>query len=88
MTEKIVKVTNSLGIHARPASMIVRAASQYSSSISLEKDGVKADAKSIMNVMMLAAGCDSSVTIRADGEDENEALTAICELFKNKFNES
>ncbi len=88
MTEKIVKVTNSLGIHARPASMIVRAASQYSSSIFLEKDGVNADAKSIMNVMMLAAGCDSSVTIRADGEDENEALAAIAELFETKFNES
>ncbi len=88
MTEKIVKVTNSLGIHARPASMIVRAASHYSSSIFLEKDGVNADAKSIMNVMMLAAGCDSSVTIRADGKDENEALAAIEKLFETKFNES
>jgi phosphocarrier protein len=87
MTEKEIRVINSLGIHARPASMIVQTAARFGCDIALEKDGVSADAKSIMNVMMLAAGHGSTVIIRATGEDEQEAVTAIASLFENKFNE-
>ena len=87
MTEKTVKVINSLGIHARPSSLIVQTAIKFKSSIQLIKDGASADAKSIMSVMMLAAAQDSSVTIRAEGDDEAEAVEAIIKLFELKFNE-
>jgi len=87
MTEKTVKVINSLGIHARPASLVVQTAIKFKSSIQLIKDGACADAKSIMSVMMLAAAQDSSVIIRANGEDEAEAVEAIIKLFELKFNE-
>lgn len=87
MIERQIVVSNSLGIHARPASMIVQTAIKFKSSISLVKDGVSADAKSIMSVMMLAAAYNSLVTIRVSGEDEKEALEAITGLFEKKFNE-
>ncbi len=87
MTEKNVTVINSLGIHARPASLIVEAANRHSSEVTLEKDGVSADAKSIMNVMMLAADKGSQVTVKADGNDEQEAVDAVIRLFEEKFNE-
>ena len=87
MTEKIVKVINSLGIHARPASLVVQTAIKFKSSIQLIKDGAGADAKSIMSVMMLAAAQGSSVTVRAEGEDEAEAVEAVIKLFELKFNE-
>ncbi|MCL2183336.1 MAG: HPr family phosphocarrier protein [Chitinispirillia bacterium] len=87
MLEKDVKVINSLGIHARPASMIVQAAVKFKSSVQLLKDGATADAKSIMSVMMLAAAQGSTVTVKADGEDEAAAADAIIALFGMKFNE-
>jgi len=87
MTEKQIKVINSLGIHARPASMIVQTAAKFKSSIWLIKEDFTADAKSIMSVMMLAAVCNSLITIRATGEDEKDAVEAICALFEAKFNE-
>lgn len=87
MVEKEICVSNSLGIHARPASMIVQTATQYQSSITLEKDGISADAKSIMSVMMLAAGHNSHVKVTASGKDEALALKAITGLFEQNFNE-
>ena len=87
MEERDVNVCNSLGIHARPASMIVQTAQRFRSNIELEKDGLSADAKSIMNVMMLAAAEGSRVRIRAEGKDEWEAVEAIAHLFESKFNE-
>jgi phosphocarrier protein HPr len=87
MFEKNVTVVNKLGIHARPAGSIVRAASAFKSKVELLKDGNTADAKSIMNVMMLAAAKGTAVTVRADGEDEQEAVQAVISLFENKFNE-
>ena len=87
MTERRIRVTNKLGIHARPASLIVKTSMRFTSSIQLIKDDVSADAKSIMSVMMLAAACDSEVDIRASGEDESEAVEAVAALFEKKFNE-
>ncbi|MBD3392351.1 MAG: HPr family phosphocarrier protein [Chitinivibrionales bacterium] len=87
MTEKEIVVSNSLGIHARPASLIVQTATRYRSEVTLEKDGATADAKSIMSVMMLAAGKASRVRIRADGPDEQEAVDALAGIFENKFDE-
>jgi phosphocarrier protein len=87
MIEQEVTVINSLGIHARPASLIVQTAGEFDAEIKLEMEDVVADAKSIMSVMMLAAARDSKVTIRADGADEAEAVKAVAKLFEDKFNE-
>jgi phosphocarrier protein len=87
MKEQQIKVINSLGIHARPASMIVQTAIKFKSQISIIKDGTTADAKSIMNVLMLGAECGTTVTIRANGVDEETALAAIVQLFNEKFKE-
>lgn len=83
----MVEVKNSLGVHARPSSLIVQTALKYSSTITLIKDGAVADAKSIMSVMMLAATCGSKVAIQAKGEDEEAAAGAVALLFEQKFNE-
>ncbi len=87
MTERTVMVSNALGIHARPASQIVQTATKFESRITLERDRISADAKSIMSVMMLAAAFNTKVIIRAWGKDEREAVDTITALFASKFNE-
>jgi len=87
MIEKDVTVINKLGIHARPASSIVRAVTRFKSKVELIKDGSAADAKSIMNVLMMAAKKGTVIKVRADGEDEQEAVQAVIDLFEAKFNE-
>ena len=87
MMQKELIVQNSLGLHARPAAMVVSEASKYRSEIHLNKDGVEINAKSIMGVMMLAAEKGSSVVVTASGEDEQLAIAAIEALFASKFNE-
>jgi phosphocarrier protein HPr len=87
MMEREIQVVNTLGIHARPASKIVQTANRFKSKICLVKDKATADAKSVLNVMMLGAGFESQVTIRASGEDEKEAIDAMAALFAQKFNE-
>ena len=82
-----ITVENQLGLHARPASVIVKTASRFVSDIWLEKDGTQANAKSIMSVMMLAAANKSTITVKASGIDEKEAVAAIIDLFRQKFNE-
>ena len=86
MAERLIPVINTLGIHARPASMIVQTAMKLNQYHLIQRR-VSADAKSIMSVMMLAAAYKSQVLIRATGEDENEAIEAIASLFEKKFNE-
>jgi phosphocarrier protein HPr len=88
MIRRDVVVINSLGIHARPASLIVQTATPFDCKVWLEKDGTSADAKSIMSVMMLAAGCDAKVTINANGRDEQKAVDALAQLFNVGFNET
>jgi phosphocarrier protein HPr len=87
MVEKIVTVKNKLGIHARPAAILVRTAAKFNCSIMLVKNGIEINGKSIMSVMSLAAEPGSQITIRTDGENEKEALETILELFENKFEE-
>jgi phosphotransferase system HPr (HPr) family protein len=87
MKEQQIKVINSLGIHARPASMIVQTAIKFKSQISIIKEGTTADAKSIMNVLMLGAECGTVVTVRANGPDEQDAVKAVALLFEQKFKE-
>ena len=88
MPERIVEVANEAGIHARPAAEIVKLAAKFRSEIVIIRDGLEVNAKSIMGVMMLAAECGASITIRAEGEDAEAALDALAELIANKFGES
>lgn len=87
MVERNIVVSNALGIHARPASLIVQTAMKFKSSLTLLKGNATADAKSIMSVMMLAAAKNTPICIRANGPDESEAVDAMIELFNRKFNE-
>lgn len=87
MTQRDVKVQNRLGIHARPAVLIVQTAGTFESEITLERDGRSTDAKNIIGVMMLAVESDSSVIIRAKGRDEEKAADALAKLFEDKFYE-
>lgn len=85
---KEVIVQNTLGLHARPAAMIVKVANQFKSEIFLEKDGEKINGKSIMGVMMLAASKGSKVKLMAKGDDAEEAVNALEAVFLKKFGEA
>ena len=80
-------VANKLGIHARAAAMFVKTANRFSCDIFVEKDGEKVNGKSIMGLMMLAAGPGSKLTVHAQGQDASQALAELELLIKAKFNE-
>ncbi len=80
-------VLNKLGIHARPAAMFVKTANRFHCDIFVEKDGEKVNGKSIMGLMMLAAGPGSKVTIHAHGHDASQALAELELLINRKFDE-
>lgn len=80
-------VTNKLGIHARPAAQFVKTASTFSCDIQVEKDDEQADGKSIMGLMMLAAGHGSILTVTTEGDDADEALDALADLVARNFEE-
>ena len=80
-------VSNKLGIHARPAAMFVKTANRFACDIFVEKDGEKVNGKSIMGLMMLAAGPGSKLTVHAQGQDASQALAEIETLIKRKFDE-
>lgn len=86
MFEKEVKVLTDTGVHARPAMMLVKAAMEYPCEVFLIKDDVEANAKSIMGVLSLAITSGSTLTIRADGSDEEAAVNKIVDLFNSNFN--
>lgn len=88
MIEREAKVVNSLGLHARPAAQLVKLASTFASEVELVKDGTPVNGKSIMGVMMLAAECGSSITVRADGADAEGAIVAILDLIASGFGET
>ena len=85
--QREIIVRNQLGIHARPAALIVQTAAQYDADIWLDKDGVSANAKSILSVMMLSASYDAKILVRATGKDEQKAIEALVGLFESKFRE-
>ena len=88
MPQRDIKILNKLGIHARPAAEIVKAAGKFKSSITIIRDDLEVNAKSIMGVMMLAAEHGATVTLRATGEDAEAALDAIAAVITAKFGES
>lgn len=82
-----IDIINKLGLHARAASKLVKLSATFDSELSIEKDGHSVSCKSIMGVMMLAAGCGSRVTLHADGEDAQLAMAALCDLINRRFDE-
>jgi phosphocarrier protein HPr len=80
-------VPNKLGLHARPAALLVKATRSYDSEIFIEKDGAIVDGKSIMGVMMLGAGLGSKLRFIALGDDADKLLDSIAELFETRFEE-
>ncbi|HXQ76869.1 MAG TPA: HPr family phosphocarrier protein, partial [Gemmatimonadaceae bacterium] len=88
MPEREVKIVNKLGIHARPAAEIVKTAGKFRSSVTIVRDDLEVNAKSIMGVMMLAAEFGAVIVIRAVGDDAEQALDALQAVIANKFGES
>lgn len=84
---KELTVQNKLGIHARPAAMFVKTASRFASEIMVEKDGETVNGKSIMGLMMLAAGPGCSLTVHATGTDAQDAVSELEALLQRKFDE-
>ena len=82
-----ITVINKLGIHARPAAMFVKTANKFESNITVEKDGEQVNGKSIMGLMMLAAGQGSKLVITAEGHDAEAAVRELESLFHRKFDE-
>jgi phosphocarrier protein len=80
-------IKNKLGLHARPAALLVQTASKFAAVIELRANGIKVNGKSIMGVMMLAAAHGSEITVIADGEDATGAVAALRALIDSKFDE-
>jgi phosphocarrier protein len=87
MQKKSIKVVNRLGLHARASAKLTQVASTFKSQVWIAREARRVNAKSIMGVMMLAAGLGSTVELETDGADEVEALEAIVRLFADKFGE-
>ena len=85
--EKEITIVNRLGMHARPAAMFVRIASRYKCEVWVEKEGEQINGKSIMGLMMLAAGQGSKLRIRCEGSEADKALQELEELIASRFNE-
>jgi phosphocarrier protein len=87
MISKDFTIRNQLGLHARPAAQLTQIAGRYASEVHIAKNGRRVNAKSIMGVMMLAAGPGSVVTVDADGTDAQQAIDAIGKLIDSGFGE-
>ena len=85
--EATLKLTNKVGLHARPAALFVQTAKKFKSNIMVKKDDKEVDAKSILGVLSLGAECGSVITIKVNGEDADEALKALVKLINDKFGE-
>jgi len=87
MIERSVTIANKNGLHARPAAEIVKTAAKFKADITLVRDDLEVNGKSIMGVMMLAAECGSSLFIKTDGEDADAAMEALLALVADGFHE-
>ena len=88
MIERTVTIANKNGLHARPAAEIVKTAAKFKADITLVRDDLEVNGKSIMGVMMLAAEYGSTLVLRADGTDAEEAVGALAKVIESKFGES
>ncbi|MBM4351979.1 MAG: HPr family phosphocarrier protein [Deltaproteobacteria bacterium] len=80
-------IKNKLGLHARAAALLVKTANRFVSSVSLEKDGLEVNGKSIMGILMLAATKGTRITLKAEGKDAEQAIETLGKLIENKFGE-
>ena len=87
MAQREFTIQNKLGIHARPAAQFVKTASRFSSEVRVEKDGEEVDGKSIMGLMMLAAGKGSKLSLIAEGADADRAIEELVHLIESRFGE-
>ena len=87
MPRKDFTILNKLGIHARPAAQFVKTANRFQADVFVEKDGEEVDGKSIMGLMMLAAGHGSIIIVSSEGPDADAAMEAIADLIARKFEE-
>lgn len=87
MRQQEVEIVNKLGMHARASAKLTQLAAKYQCDVSLSRNGRKVNAKSIMGVMMLAAGKGSRITLETDGPDEGEAMDALIALIADYFGE-
>jgi phosphocarrier protein len=87
MIRTTIRVSNKLGLHARASAKLTKLAGSFQSEINLSRNGRRVNAKSIMGVMMLAAGVGSDVELEAEGPDEEAAIKALTALFDDKFGE-
>lgn len=87
MIKQSISISNKLGLHARASAKFTKLAGSFSSEIFLTRNNRRVNAKSIMGVMMLAAGMGSEIEIEAEGTDEIEAMAALCALINGKFGE-
>ena len=85
MKEFNYKITDNLGIHARPAGLLVKEASKFDSSVTIECNGKTGDAKKIFSLMSLGVKCGNTVTVKIDGTDENSAADELESFFKNNL---
>ena len=88
MVERSVTIANKNGLHARPAAEIVKTAAKFKCDITLVREELEVNGKSIMGVMMLAAEFGSTLLLRADGPDADDAVAALATLIESKFGES
>jgi phosphocarrier protein len=88
MTERSVRIVNKNGIHARPAAELVKVASKFQSDITMVRDDLEVNGKSIMGVMMLAAEFGAELLIRASGPDADQAVNALADLVAARFGEA
>ena len=86
--EQSVRILNKNGLHARPAAEMVKAAAKFKSDITISREDIEVNGKSIMGVMMLAAECGSEIMLRANGPDAQEAVSALASLVASRFGES
>lgn len=85
--QRTVVLTNKMGLHARPSTQIATTASRFAADVQIAKDGMVVDAKSVLELLMLAAECSSELAISADGEDAADAVAAVCDLITSRFGE-
>ena len=87
MIRSTIRISNKLGLHARASAKLTKLAGGFKSEVFMSRNGRRVNAKSIMGVMMLAAGAGSEVDVEIEGEDEAAAMRAISALFEDKFGE-
>ena len=88
MIKRAITITNKLGLHARASAKLTQLAAQFQSQVFISRNGRRVNAKSIMGVMMLAAGQGTSVLVEAKGDDADQAVAAIAKLVADRFGES